>query len=308
MQDDRLFDFQPSSDNWSSQHACGAALANLLPCFGGLVVRSLHTPDQSTRVASYSGCFMEHLGTRFWVTAGHVLHEVEKAFQSPDIQIREILLRDGLPMVDPDAASIPLQIQGRYFAMDIDGPPGSPGSGLDFGLVALDEATCELLDANPGAGYLDAEDSQEPLQAHAWGLYVLGIPGERARRTSETNLAYEIRCLPARVLHDCPSGLTKCERAIYAQILDRSPGRLRLKSIRGMSGGPVFAIEPRGSDQWCIRLVGVLSAWHGSSRTIRVTPMADVLVSIEHALWSRMRERLTRDSNSSESDGPTRPA
>lgn len=285
----------PTEDTWYSLQCRNAALRNLLPCFGSLVVRTIHASGEWNRVAVCSGFFLEHLGIHFWMTAGHVLDEILNTMKDPNTRIREMLLRDGLPIVHEDAASIPFKLEpSQVFSIDLDGPAGVDGTGLDFGMVPIEKETLALLQANPGVGFVNAEDSLDSLQADAWGLYLMGVPGERAQRASETNLQYQIHCLAVKVLGECPNGLARCQRAIYGELVGDQHIDAQPESIRGMSGGPVFAIEPRGGGNWRCRLVGILSAWHAPSRTVRITPIADVLVSVEHAVITAMRKRYTQ--------------
>jgi hypothetical protein len=270
------------SDWWLDRRIRGQLLGLITPSLGHLLLQVEVRASGERRTAIYSGFFLGHRDRYFWATAGHVIAELQSILRSDTLLLRQAWLRDGQPMENEDASSIPIALDlENMIALEVDDPTDVLG-GMDFGLMRLSPLVLEAIRRNPGASFLPAEDS---LEQRAWaGLYGIGTPAESVTYSTKRNVRFDIHCLPIEVLDSPPSEVDPVPMALYGRLLQLGDVNRKIASVEGMSGGPVFAVEPRSQVDYGFRLVGVQSAWHRSTRTMRISPIADIIRFIDRTI------------------------
>lgn len=289
-------------DWWLDPRVRELLLSVMTPSLGHLLINWEHVDTGKRQPLVYSGFFMGHRDYFFWVTAGHVIHEIQALLANPKFRVKEARLRDGRPLSDKFASSVPVSIEADKL-LGIDAETEEEALGLDFGILPLSPLVLAGLASNPGTLFLPAEDSLGGTIEHAAGLYVLGAPGERVKHVSSIDVQFEIHCLPAHLLSGAPPELRQLPGSLYGKLIDLGPDNNPMNSILGMSGGPVFAVEYRTDEEFGFRLVGIQSSWHRPTRQVRVSPIVDVIRCLDRGIdvWDGKR------TNGSDTVPPTHP-
>ena len=96
-------------------------------------------------------------------------------------------------------------------------------------------------------------------------------------------LEYSYCCIPVqRIEYDDPQvnkDLFKDRNDFYGKIVPRMEGS-GLKTVKGMSGGPLLSIEKNG-ESLIYRLFGVQKSWDKENRVVRAESIAKILELIE---------------------------
>ena len=276
------------------------------PLMGQLLLNLQSTETAETRPIIFSGFFLRHGDRYFWITAGHVIQRLREIMQDDRVRIREVRLRDGLPLHGLYESSLPIDLQSSpMFGLDCE---RGEHAGLDFGMIGLSSFFVHGLASNPGTKFITSSSSGRLADVQAAGLYVMGTPSERVRQASAIDVETHIYCLPVSHIKRPSAGQPRLKRSIYGRLLGLGPPGFCIDNIDGMSGGPVFAVESRGADAYGFRLVGIQSAWHRPSRTVRMTPITDVFHFLEHALDSAPddgKPHETTDARGRSADPPS---
>jgi hypothetical protein len=255
-------------------------LKGSIPCLS-----LIYRVDKGHKVLVASGCLISERGKLFWLTAGHVIHDIEK-------------LRDNGVVVavrwqDGQHPALPAEIHGwaRVYVDE---------NGIDFGIVELPQLHADNMRANSHfkaftlnecveLGSAEADriaQSTERKSAHVLGYpqdwatihvqpYSPGLAkAEVAIRPVEIPLLYAV----TRKAVESAFGPTEhsfwMAPCVYARIPDRDaivPGTDPLPSIKGVSGGPVVLDLDPG-----YRLLGTQTAWLPRMRGVRLLPIGFV--------------------------------
>lgn len=275
---------QASNSWWADEQVRRLLLKTAHSSLGFLIVHFHNLREDRWYSAVFSGFFLVYRDQSFWMTAGHVITQLQEMTTDRGLHIQEVLMRDGHPPADMDASCLPIALDpASMFGIDLGQAEHDSDSGFDFGMLALRPIYAANLANNPGTTFFPAEDSMETAR-QSGGLYVIGAPCERVLKTNGTNLRLEVHCLPIKQLGQCPPHLSNCRHAIYGQLVQDGDDPIWIDSIKGMSGGPVFAVEHRAKGKFGFRLVGIQSAWHRPSRTVRISPVRAMLEAMDKAI------------------------
>lgn len=258
----------------------------MLPSLCHLYLKVLKKQTGEPRVATYSGFLWVHRNCPFWVTAGHVIDELKNLLGDDELSILEVRMLAGPPMAGNGSVGLPIALdRGSMGCIDHDVAVPGGGAGLDFGLIRMRPFFVDGLSRIPGVRWLDANDSKGFDPSHTDGLLVIGAPCEGVRADLANDVTLVVHCLPARLLPRAPEDLRpELPCAIYGQLLDETALSAPVREIRGMSGGPVVAVEQRTGGGFGFRVVGIQSAWVSSSRHVRISSIPHMLRAIEGAL------------------------
>src|SRR5262245_24323360 len=222
------------------------------------------------RLQLASGCVISVRGLWFFLTAGHVLQQIRNA---PHVGRRTFgfALMDGfhLPNKKVDCVPIPFDIDQCY-AID------EPG-GIDYGIFHIPKLIAKAL-ANNGVVPVSEDAVAGPNETFdCYGL--IGFPSQEFHtRVIDTNAErfgmahFAFPMVPLVASNEIPDGLDTTTNPFVGQIVsltakyeDNTPAYL--KSIKGMSGGPIFGFQ---LDQNGIssRLVAVQSSWFELSQRV----------------------------------------
>lgn len=224
---------------------------------------------------SYSGFIISYQGAWNFVTAGHILEDLEQKIQNKNIKVREFMLVDKF---GPDATS-PYSIPFDY----ANAPKiyiNNKEEGLDFGLVILRANYCDLLKKNGIVSVLEENWKTIPDEL-ADNYVMLGLPQQLIKTMAVTdngNTRMAGSVAPAAVgierLYEIPDGvsITKYPRFI-GKLADKG---YVLENIDGMSGGPIIGFSKEWNRYW---IVAVQSSWL-SERRINFGCLVSVFANI----------------------------
>ncbi|TPI80436.1 hypothetical protein [Mesorhizobium sp. B2-8-9] len=220
--------------------------------------------DEPARFNAYSGTLMRVDGTVLWLTAGHIIRELEEALDSPDVTFDETVLADafGEAFLSEKPVPIDLRSSWRMFRDD-------DSLGLDFGAIVIHPHHERLLLAN-NVRVLEEANWNRQHTVNFMGYVMLGLPEEfTSAKLPENGLAtLSPTMFPVQRLAEVPAGHGKEYPRLTARIHERIP----LKSAKGMSGGPKFgfAETAEGLAHW---VVALQSSWLEKSRTVFACPL-----------------------------------
>jgi hypothetical protein len=206
---------------------------------------------------AFSGFVIEVGDTWFYVTAGHVLKQMEKRLADPRVTIKYLSLFDGFHD-SPHEGGVPFCVDGAgRWVIDDD------EAGLDAGVILLSPCYRAALERN---GIV-------PITPGCWegidemqfdGFAVLGLPDELLEKKPRTGVRGERiigggrAVLTFLVASDSqPVAKPKPQNAWFAGTMKASESELG--DMDGMSGGPIFCFKK--GPPFSYGVVAVQSCW-----------------------------------------------
>jgi hypothetical protein len=206
----------------------------------GLLITFQTTGDQQegrpAQFRAYAGTLIQIEDAVFYLTAGHILRELSEALHNDQVQIERAVLADIFGMNRVCNHPIPFDLKSApMFFVDDD------EDGLDFGVIALRPYYIRLLAAN-GVIALGEQNwihqSELTFEAHL----MLGFPVEFTSEcvSPSGDCALSPTMFGVQKLETTPEDLNK---TTYPRFIGQLHRNLELKSVKGMSGGPIFGIK-----------------------------------------------------------------
>ncbi len=265
-----------SPGDWWKDRAVCAILANLFQKhIVGLHVFS--TQNGKRKDFIYTGFLLDFNGYHLWVTAGHVIGELETLLADDRFAIHGAEWCDGYPT--PGAESIRVEISDLHRCRIEKGH-------IDVGLIWLRPNIVALLDANEGIQFVTPQIWTGNASSRPEGYFLVGVPDQFQETTVlgvapnevRTATRFPIVCLPVERIAPCDKNLGDefwgYEDAFYGRVVDSEvQGLGEIDSIEGMSGGPLLSIERGKEGSLRYRLYAIQSCWKRSERIIRGTPI-----------------------------------
>lgn len=228
------------------------------------------------RGRSATGFLIRVKNSVLWITAGHVLRQIEEDPPKVGRRIIKFALADGLHPSAINNDPVPFRFADLpRFRIE------NEEYGLDYAAIPIPRHEWRLLRAN----------GTEAIPYRLWGapnhrfdlLCLAGVPVshrsvELSRRPSGGNFAFSLGCplLPLLPMDEPPYCLRKGSPRVYGRILGLGQSDDAsippLTDINGLSGGPVFGIRLQG-DVMSWRLLGVQSEWAPESQVIAACPI-----------------------------------
>jgi hypothetical protein len=223
-----------------------------------------------------------------WMTAGHVLKEINKLLQTEGVGGIKARWFDNSD--NKNAQSIPCDLADLILH-------GIDTDGYDFGVVPLPPYYANLI--------LAIKENQPLTEAH-WrsddsfepeGYYIVGIPQEftEFKQLSNGPEIYEYKssgvCLSAPVIkedaakHSSEDEFWRHDNNFYGKVLPiHDDNGNELIDIKGMSGGPIFGVRSIDKDKIQYRIIAIQSNWLSQSKFTRGTRFADVMKLLNDAI------------------------
>lgn len=215
----------------------------------------LDGPDATSRgprFTAYAGTIICIRDMVCFLTAGHIVRELDEAIRSNRVTIYSAVLADTFGWRRISNHPIPFDLIGapRFFIDD-------ENEGLDFGLIALRANDVRLLAANGISALFEENWIHQPRLSFD-GYFMLGLPSEFvSERLSSSGLgAVSPTMFRVQRLDLPPEGTRKTRHPRFVGQLDRD---LPFNSIDGMSGGPIFGIKFGPPMRYWV--VALQSAW-----------------------------------------------
>lgn len=216
-----------------------------------LVVLYRHGKQGELRTTACSGFVMSFLDKWYYVTAGHVLLELNKLYEHPEVIVERAHFVDFFGADADHRVPLPLDYANTVrFARD--------EGGLDFGLIDLSENHKQLLLAN-GIVALEEKNWMPFDIDQCRGFLMLGIPAEYVK-ARDGNASVSTTLISIRRLSSPPPGAEDVE---YERFIGELGDMGSQQSIVGMSGGPIFGFR-ESADGHRYSIVALQSSWlHG---------------------------------------------
>jgi hypothetical protein len=215
--------------------------------------------EDGDRFSAYSGTLIMLHNTVFFLTAGHILEDLEEARKSDDVEFSSAVLADTFGLKRISNLPIPFDLKGAKFFHINDAEEG-----LDFGVIPLSSYYVRLLAAN---GVVALEEvnwaRQDRVTFDAYAM--LGFPEEFV--SENVNDAGEGFVYPTMFrVHrlEPPPEDTPVTR--HPRFVGRIDQELPLNSVKGMSGGPIFGFSIGTETRYWV--VALQSTWRPTSRTV----------------------------------------
>jgi len=220
-----------------------------------------------------SGFLASVNGHWFLVTAGHILREIEGALvrgqslegwrlddswslEAKRLQSADAKRLESVPFDFPDAPKIYIDEKGA-----------------DYALIYIRPLVRDALRAN-GCEPID-ETSWTAEWPSDFDFYVLlGLPDDLAEDRSGGLIEKYLVALPVTPVADPPETLRSPWPRFYGKVplpLEVGTGKW-LTSIKGMSGGPLFAIKNQADGRQAYWITGVQSGWDADEKVIAAAP------------------------------------
>jgi hypothetical protein len=227
------------------------------------------------RFFACSGFVVRLFGTRMWMTAGHVLKELDDLLGRDDQRLSHCCFVDyhGGGGAHQEPIQFNYADSVRWYVDD-------GAAGIDVGFIRLGPHYQRLLEAN-GIVAVGEENwlSQHEVSFEQYGM--LGLPAELHER--EKKLTAGGRTI-AGATHEAlmmlnPSDAKPLEYPdpTYPWFVGELRDKTRIKDIEGMSGGPIFGFRGRPDGGLHYWVVAVQSRWDAKRRIIYGTHVPTVM-------------------------------
>jgi len=266
------------------------AAGSLIQWFKGHVLPLLlaGVVNQNSQYCVYTGVLLNHAGRSVWLTAGHVVDELQLFLHSPLFKTTQLTWLDGY---DVEKAEV-VPLHRRDIPMK-----SWREVGLDVGAVLPSMLDALNIQKNDKVRPIDAVIWKNLASASPEGYFAIGYPRPWSHHTETPrpdkkvlhSIRADIACIPLEPAPP-PSDLRHRPEwtdpsAFYGRILPYlDEPTFEVDDIRGMSGGPILSVERDPSGRIVYRLVGVIQSWSPSLSTIRAEPVDRVAKVIEEWL------------------------
>jgi hypothetical protein len=266
---------KPWTDTQGLQYFC-RHLVGLCVTYRHKTAEDHGKPD---RFAACSGTLIIIEGMVCFLTAGHVLKTLDELRVSQNVEITSAVLADTFGLHRICDHPIPFDLtNARLFYID------DSDEGLDFGVIALEPYYVRLLAKNDVIA-LEEKNCIHQSTVSFDGYAMLGLPEEfgQERVTEAGEGIVSPTIFRVHRLESPPEG-TRPTR--YPRFVGRLDRELPIKSVTGMSGGPIFGFSLGPQIRYWI--VALQSSWLPEQRIVFGCPLP-VLASLL-TKWARETE------------------
>lgn len=235
-----------------------------------------HANDEYQYYA-YTGFLLDTGDKLLWLSAGHVIKNINDALVSPNFQVTTMAWLDDADFSGAKSISVSRgRLKMKHWLEN----------GLDFGAIIVPFLDAQMLRANPKVLSVREAIWRNLSNANPEGYYLIGFPRSRNAHQEESapnnktlhSLVADLLIVPVEpiarpILGDVESSWNTAD-GFYGQILPFLDWPdFQLGDIKGMSGGPIFSIERTSDMQFVYRLVGIQSEWFSPTGQIRAEPI-----------------------------------
>jgi len=230
----------------------------------------------ASRACFVSGFVMEFGGNWYWVTAGHIVKDLEIVLSRGKAESFRLVDSYGNAV---DHNPVPFDFPTAWKTLCYD-----TAAGIDFAAVELGPLERQALERNGVKPVTEAEWQAADHRRYAEYI-MLGLPTDSVKGRT-TAAAVFGRADPSLILATQLSPVpqqfvTPSPRLIASISQEWSEG-----SIDGMSGGPIFGIDMSTGNA---EIVAVQSHWRAEERIIAACPVAVFAPLVEREIRGRPR-------------------
>ena len=211
----------------------------------------------------YSGFLIEVSGLWLYVTAGHVLREIQEAITA-EYKLSVWRLDDQTAGDQFGGVAIPIDFNlDRWIIVE------DEDIGLDYAAMFLDDFYRRGFEAGNAL----------PIGKDVWSDYVtevdywvvVGLPAETVDYDGDTIIRGRVVLVPLEPAEPPEMAGEAQNNKFYAKLADGYEDYVT--NIKGMSGGPIVALKKCGQE-WRYSVIGVQSGWYSNIRTISACPIS----------------------------------
>ncbi|MDX8522071.1 hypothetical protein [Mesorhizobium dulcispinae] len=222
--------------------------------------------DQSPLFAAYNGTLIEISGATCFLTAGHVLADLQEKLEDDRIEIIDVVLADTFSQDQVSDKPVPFDVRNeRFYIVD------DKQQGLDFGAIPLRPYYTNLLALN-GTIALDEKQWIHQHEVLFDGYAMLGLPQQLTSPAVDSSGTASVSPSLFWVMrHENPPEGTP--QTTYPRFVAQLGNDLPVTDIKGMSGGPIFGFRIEGENAVRYWVVALQSSWLPTSRIIFGCPL-----------------------------------
>lgn len=226
--------------------------------------------DAPPKTLVFSGFVVEILGEWIYVTAGHILRDVQTEIARGSTF--DMWRLDDQTAGNPfDGKAVPYDFNPNTWLVLLDDI-----SGLDYAAVHLSDYYSRQLEAGGVTAIRKHVWSSHLVESDHWLL--VGIPSESVVCDGETIIRARVVVAPLSPCKAPELAGMKAENQFYAELLGDS--QEFFENADGFSGGPVFALRHVGG-KWLYSVIGVQSAWYRGSKVMAICPFESFGLALE---------------------------
>ncbi|HZZ78981.1 MAG TPA: hypothetical protein VFE62_10710 [Gemmataceae bacterium] len=237
-------------------------------------------PLKEAKVHFRTGIILDVKGDWYWLTAGHILEDIDRdGFLHPTQIAEEFKLLDsfGTTVSEKQFQYIPFAFEGAWKHYE-----HSDKTGIDYGIVALGSLEKKALQKNNITPIVPKLWTRLPKVKLPF-LFVLGFPSDQIKpKYADTKGGFSITAKPiptaiSMTMHE----VRKAKKfRLYAKVPEEAG------ELDGFSGGPVFVVTDDGYE-----ILALQSGWERPNRLAFVCPLGLIGPRIAKAIRNRTKKK-----------------
>lgn len=237
---------------------------------------------EEDRFAAYSGFIVKYSDKILFVTAGHVIRELEEQLNGDCISITSCAFADNLGEAPFGDRPVPFSIKGAQYAYIDD------DAGIDIGFIIVRDIFYRLMNSNgivPIAESNSIDFEADSIESFA----IYGIPSQYVSdHLSNGNGVLEPTFISIPKCDPYPGHILRDENNRFSAGIKQFP---ELTSMRGMSGAPIFGFKLK--DEIYYWLAAIQSSQSSTKNRIFATPAA-ILFEFLRTQFSTQKSELKK--------------
>lgn len=255
------------------------------------VVYFLGEETKERTVQFYSGTLLCVENEIYFLTAGHVLEDLREICGSPEVILHSVALVDCFRSDAKYEEAIPFDFDPQDTAL-----LNRDEWGLDFGIIPLRPHYVSLLAKNEVVAI--SEQQWRSVRAGSLdGYYLVGLPSEFTESTHEkTEGGFETTSTvsPTMIrLERLPEAPEGSPETTFPRFIGRIQDKGDIKSIKGMSGGPIVGLERVAEGRARYWIVAIQSSWLESKEVTFGCPIPVLAEMLKRAFINELVDEDT---------------
>lgn len=241
-------------------------------------------PSLPEKTIVFSGFVVDVSGEWFYVTAGHILRDIQTALAAGS--------RFDVWRLDDQTAGN--RFNGRAVPYDFDIDQWlvirDEETGLDYAAVHLSDFYRRQLEAGDVIAIGRKAWSDHVTEYDHWVL--VGIPSETVAYDGQMVITAKFVFVPLVPADEPALAEEKAQNQFYAKPIDGS--EQHFNNADGFSGGPVFSLK-KVDGQWLYWVIGVQSHWYRTNKIFAICPFSSLGFLLEEVV-AEVREIQSQSS------------